>query len=184
MIALLLLKGTSRFQQLYRTIANTVMNSSNSPSSAPGGGTRAHACVLCQQRKVKCSRETPCSACIKSRVECVYRDPAPPKRRKRRSPEDILIARLRRYEELLENAGVKVDGIAGATGDVADAEHVDQSRSRRAFVADNTGHSQSDKQTSRRNEVSDGLPSKRAGSKPATAGRFIVEEGRSRYLEK
>src|SRR2546423_13241607 len=100
-----------------------MMNSLASPASR-GPATRAHACVLCQQRKVKCSRETPCSACIKSRVECVYRDPAPPRRRKRRTPEDILIAKLKRYEELLENAGVKVDPVDGASGGAADDEYV------------------------------------------------------------
>lgn len=159
------------------------MNSSASPASASGGAARAHACVLCQQRKVKCSRETPCSACIKSRVECVYRDPAPPRRRKRRTPEDILLARLKRYEELLENAGVKVDPIGRANdggGGDDDNDVVDERGSRQNSTIDYAGRIGVDELDAKRAE--------RSGSRPtettAFPGRLLVQEGRSRYLEK
>jgi hypothetical protein len=164
------------------------MNSTASPAPTRGGATRAHACVLCQQRKVKCSRETPCSACIKSRVECVYRDPAPPRRRKRRTPEDILLAKLKRYEELLENAGVKVDPVGGASGGAGDGtgddEHFEDYDSRRNSEVDNASHSAQDEYTARQTPLSGGLLSERNGKRPAPQGRFVAEEGRSRYLEK
>lgn len=164
------------------------MNSTASPASARGGATRAHACVLCQQRKVKCSRETPCSACIKSRVECVYRDPAPPRRRKRRTPEDILLAKLKRYEELLENAGIKVDPVGGASGGVGDGagddENFEDYGSRRNSEVDNAGRNAQDEYATRQTPLSDGLPSERSGKRPAPQGRFVAEGGRSRYLEK
>ena len=155
------------------------MSSTASPAPARREASRAHACVLCQQRKVKCSRETPCSACIKSRVECVYRDPAPPRRRKRRSPEDIL-AKLKRYEELLQKAGVKVDPVGGA----GDDEHFEDYDSRRNSEVESASRNAQDEYATRQIPLSDGLPSERSGKRPAPQGRFVAEEGRSRYLEK
>ena len=114
----------------------------------------------------------------------MYRDPAPPRRRKRRSPEDVLLARLKRYEQLLENAGVKVDRIGGANTNAVDDEHLDESGSRRTSMADNAGHNEPDEPIARQNPLSDDLPPTRAGGKSANSGRFVVEEGRSRYLEK
>ncbi|KAL8979008.1 MAG: hypothetical protein Q9177_006250, partial [Variospora cf. flavescens] len=43
------------------------------------------------------------------RVECEYRVPAPPRRRKRQSPDPQLHAKVRRYEEILQQHGVRVD---------------------------------------------------------------------------
>jgi hypothetical protein len=160
------------------------MNSSPSSASAGGAPPRAHACVLCQQRKVKCSRETPCSACIKSRVECVYRDPAPPRRRKRRNPEDVLLARLKRYEELLQNAGVKVVPIGGANGGAAEDERVDERGSRQTSAVDDAGRNEVDEHYTNRTQPSDSLSTETTGGRSAYPGRFIFEEGRSRYLEK
>jgi hypothetical protein len=157
----------------------SMMNSTAPAASASGVAARAHSCVLCQRRKVKCSRETPCSGCIKSRVECVYRDPAPPRKRKRRGPEDIL-AKLKRYEELLENAGFKLDPIGDASGGAGDGEHFEDRSSRENSEVGNT----QDEYAARQIPLSDGLPSEKLGKRPAPQGRFAAEEGRSRYLEK
>lgn len=61
---------------------------------------RVLACVLCQQRKVKCDRKVPCANCIKCQSQCV---PATLTRRERRRrfPERALLERLRKYEDLL-----------------------------------------------------------------------------------
>ncbi|KAL8752908.1 MAG: hypothetical protein Q9184_005586 [Pyrenodesmia sp. 2 TL-2023] len=75
----------------------------------PDRGLQPHSCVICQRRKVKCDRNDPCSNCLKHRVECEYRAPAPPRRRKRQSPDPQLQAKMRRYEEILQEHGVKVD---------------------------------------------------------------------------
>ncbi|EFR05469.1 fungal specific transcription factor domain-containing protein [Nannizzia gypsea CBS 118893] len=72
---------------------------------------KPYACVLCQQRKVKCDRQSPCSGCRRYEINCIYRPPPAPKRRKRRSPEETLLARLRKYEELLVGLGVDVNNI-------------------------------------------------------------------------
>jgi Fungal Zn(2)-Cys(6) binuclear cluster domain len=72
-----------------------------SPSSSlPLKPPRVLACVLCQQRKVKCDRKFPCANCVKSRAQCV---PATltHRRRRRRFPERELLDRLRKYEDLL-----------------------------------------------------------------------------------
>jgi hypothetical protein len=160
------------------------MHSSASPASASGAPTRAHACVLCQQRKVKCSRASPCSSCIKSRAECVYRDPAPPRRRKRRSPEAVLLAKLKRYEELLENAGVKVDPIGPVSRGAAEDDQLDERESRQASAVDSADRNQVDQTDEKRSQFGDILLTESGGGRPANPARFISEEGRSRYLEK
>jgi hypothetical protein len=49
-----------------------------------------YSCQICQQRKVKCSRTVPCNNCVRHSVECVYRAPAPPNRRRKRAAEQEL----------------------------------------------------------------------------------------------
>ncbi|KAI8956681.1 fungal-specific transcription factor domain-containing protein [Daldinia sp. FL1419] len=68
-------------------------------SSSSGKPPRVLACVLCQNRKIKCDRRTPCSNCIKANVTCTPSTPAPA--RKRRRPNQDLQQRLARCEELL-----------------------------------------------------------------------------------
>jgi hypothetical protein len=82
----------------------------DSASPAANKITRGHSCVLCQQRKVKCDKQKPtCGNCIKARAECVPSAPTLPRRRKRKIVETDLVARLRRYEQLLKTHGIKVD---------------------------------------------------------------------------
>lgn len=66
------------------------------------------ACLLCQQRKVRCDRKFPCANCIKSRVQCVP-STLVPRQRKRRFPERELLERLRQYEDLLQQNHVKFE---------------------------------------------------------------------------
>ncbi|KAI0407362.1 fungal-specific transcription factor domain-containing protein [Xylaria palmicola] len=68
-------------------------------ASTPGKSPRILACVLCQNRKIKCDRHSPCSNCVKANVPCTPSTPAPP--RKRRRPNQDLQQRLARCEELL-----------------------------------------------------------------------------------
>ncbi|KUJ11564.1 uncharacterized protein LY89DRAFT_654212 [Mollisia scopiformis] len=69
---------------------------------------RILACVLCQQRKVRCDRKSPCANCIKAQVECIP-STLQPRRRRRQFPESDLLERLRRYEDLLRQKGVEVE---------------------------------------------------------------------------
>jgi hypothetical protein len=80
------------------------------PSAAPA--PRKHPCLLCQQRKVRCDRNEPCSNCIKAGVaKCEAAPQYPPRKRKKRFPEAELLARLRRYERHLRSYGADIDAI-------------------------------------------------------------------------
>ncbi|KAJ5259505.1 hypothetical protein N7478_012486 [Penicillium angulare] len=68
--------------------------------------TRGHSCALCQQRKVRCDQQKPCTNCIRAHVECKIVPPQPARRKKRKLQEDDLVERLRRYEELMTRNGV------------------------------------------------------------------------------
>ncbi|KAL1895632.1 hypothetical protein Sste5346_005102 [Sporothrix stenoceras] len=88
---------------------------SQTPRAAPStSGTapeaRVLACVMCQQRKVKCNRKFPCNNCIRLGVSCV---PATlnPRRSRRRFPERELLDRVRRYEALLRQNHVHFDSL-------------------------------------------------------------------------
>ncbi|KAI6784934.1 putative transcriptional regulatory protein-like protein [Emericellopsis cladophorae] len=75
---------------------------SANPNLPPPGPRqpRVLACVLCQHRKIKCDRNTPCSNCVKANVTCTPSTPAPA--RKRRRPNQDLQERLARCEALLK----------------------------------------------------------------------------------
>ena len=80
------------------------------PRSGQSGKTRLISCSTCQQRKVKCDKAQPtCSNCAKHRTSCVYIPPALPIRKKRKSPEEQLVGRLRRYERLLRAHNIPTD---------------------------------------------------------------------------
>ena len=76
-----------------------------SPSSHLLKPQRVLACVICQQRKVKCDRKFPCANCIKSQAQCVPATLAQ-RRRRRRNPERVLLERLRKYEDLLRQNNI------------------------------------------------------------------------------
>jgi hypothetical protein len=65
----------------------------------------SRSCALCQKRKVKCDRQTPCSGCRKAGVHCIYRAPHPPRRRKKDADSNVFTL-LKKYEELLERNGI------------------------------------------------------------------------------
>ncbi|KAI0024400.1 fungal-specific transcription factor domain-containing protein [Xylariomycetidae sp. FL0641] len=80
-------------------------------AAPPPKPPRVLACVLCQNRKIKCDRNSPCSNCVKSNVTCTPSTPAPA--RKRRRPNQDLQQRLARCEELLSQyANAKPDASA------------------------------------------------------------------------
>ncbi|PTD11175.1 hypothetical protein HYE67_010251 [Fusarium culmorum] len=62
---------------------------------------RILSCILCQQRKKKCDKKTPCSNCTRLGAVCTPSKPATP--RKRRRPNQELLERLSRCEELLRH---------------------------------------------------------------------------------
>lgn len=84
--------------------------SDNRPLEAPGSRPhprphRVLACVLCQQRKVKCDRQFPCAHCVKSRAQCVP-STLTQRRRKRKFGDRELLDHLRKYEDLLRENNI------------------------------------------------------------------------------
>lgn len=67
---------------------------------------RILACVLCQQRKVKCDRQFPCNNCVRAGAQCIT---AGTRQRRRRFPERELLERLRRYEGLLRRNNIQFE---------------------------------------------------------------------------
>ncbi|CZS94877.1 related to binuclear zinc cluster transcription factor that regulates the ratio between aurofusarin and rubrofusarin biosynthesis [Rhynchosporium agropyri] len=77
---------------------------------------RVLACLLCQQRKVKCDRKHPCANCIKSRAQCLPATQVP-RQRKRRFPERELLDRLRRYEDIMRRNNIEFDPLHKESSD-------------------------------------------------------------------
>lgn len=71
--------------------------------------TKGHSCFLCQQRKVRCDRNKPCSNCLKAGAECTVSTASTPRRRCRKEPEQDLIKRLNKYETLMAKHGIKFE---------------------------------------------------------------------------
>ena len=79
-------------------------STTKSASSKPA---KVFSCLRCYNRRVKCDRQQPCGGCIKSNAECVFRERPPPRRRKQRTQEGALLERLKQYETLLNQSGIK-----------------------------------------------------------------------------
>ncbi|KAK3327036.1 hypothetical protein B0T19DRAFT_460069 [Cercophora scortea] len=93
---------------------------SSSSSSKP---QRILACVLCQQRKVKCDRKFPCANCVRAGVHCVPANMLGPRPRRRRFPERELLDRLGHYESLLRQHNVRFEPLHPPDPNSVNAEH-------------------------------------------------------------
>jgi hypothetical protein len=71
------------------------------------------ACVRCFERKVRCDKQNPCSACVRQNVQCIFRPPKQSKRRQLLASEDLVNERLRRYEALLREKGIDPNQVPG-----------------------------------------------------------------------
>jgi hypothetical protein len=119
-------------------ISTVTFLQSQSPKPA-----RVLACVLCQQRKVKCDRKHPCGHCIKSRARCVPATQVSRPRR-RRYTERELLEHLRKYEELLCQNNIKFEPLHRNLAGEKDSPNVEGS-----YDSENEQLS-----TARRNDVS------------------------------
>ena len=163
-------------------------SSDQSTQAQSGKPAKLISCVQCQQRKVKCNKESPCSHCTKSRLECIYRPPAPPRRGKRKHSEAGLLARLRRCEELLHGSGIQLDddgNISGTDGNVeAASNHV---KTLEVEAAANRGQTYANAliHASAGQFEDPSLP--KTGSKSngsaADRGDMVMEDGNPRYIE-
>lgn len=137
-------------------------------NSSTADGLKAHACVLCQRRKVKCDRRQPCATCAKAWLVCEYREPLPPRRRKKKDSEASLAARVRHYEHALQKAGIDVSSI-----DAENPLRMSAGNTREAEIIHNTPVSRDNHSiTSTENSPGQG------------PGRLVSRKGRSLYLDK
>lgn len=81
-------------------MASTASSSVNVPSR------RTYSCIRCADRKVRCDRQKPCSACVKQNVDCTYHPSPAPRKRRKRTVDPVLTDRLRYYETLLQEQGI------------------------------------------------------------------------------
>lgn len=66
-----------------------------------------HSCTTCARRKVKCDKLRPCSNCLRSQRECIYRAPAPSQRHRKRPADEDLLSKISEYEHLLRRNNVQ-----------------------------------------------------------------------------
>ncbi|KAL7623184.1 hypothetical protein AAE478_006865 [Parahypoxylon ruwenzoriense] len=148
-----------------------------------------YSCLQCKYRKVKCDRVDPCANCRKAGAGCVYRAPPPPRGRRKRIHQEVLIERgssagsrddgallqpgehvsereqellekVRRYEDLLKGLGV----VKRTTVDARDGKETDLSpRDQSTLTARMTAR---------------GLDLTAAGD-----GKLVAKYGKSRYLD-
>ncbi|KUI65811.1 hypothetical protein VM1G_02514 [Cytospora mali] len=84
-------------------------------ATPPTKPKRVLACVLCQQRKVKCDRKFPCANCVRASVQCVPAHTLTSRQRRRRFPERELLERLRHYENLLRQNDIEFEPLHSST---------------------------------------------------------------------
>jgi hypothetical protein len=125
--------------------------------SEPGQGPKKFSCKLCHQRKVKCDRFSPCGYCSRRQDVCVYEIPPPPKRRKRAHEGDD--GQIRPHPRLNENLPTPLQTDTASSVTALAPEY-----SRSSTISDAI------REASREN--------------PASDGRLISDQGRTRYLDK
>lgn len=121
--------------------------------------TRGHSCVSCQRRKVKCDKQKPCSNCTKTRIDCVQSTPL--RRRRKKTSESDLAAKLRKYEHLLKKHGIDID-----------EDDDDPLESSTATTLSQTHH------------INQKLSLEVPRNPSDERGMFINEKGNSRYVER
>lgn len=111
-------------------------------------------CQPCVRRKVKCDKAVPsCASCEKAKLECLYKAPQPPRKRKRRESEDVH-QRLARYERVIQENGL-----------------LSTTEARSPSCQGTPG------------SVHDDGPARTAHSGAAKTGRLVSEDGKSRYID-
>ena len=150
-------------------MAEPVESASSTDSTSEG--LRPHACTICQRRKVKCDRKNPCSNCVKAEAECEYRDPLPPRRRRKvQQPDAMLMARLKRCEATLKRIGINPDAVGSGS---------------RAQLPP-TGNGEASTGT-RAHSIKRSIPQEAYSSSdtaPQRSGKLVAKDGRSIYFHK
>ncbi|ETS77901.1 hypothetical protein PFICI_09963 [Pestalotiopsis fici W106-1] len=80
-------------------------------------GKQPYACIRCAARKVKCDRNSPCAACTRHQVECVFNLAHPPRNRHKRGQQQALKDRIKQYEALLLEKGIDPERLPDTSSD-------------------------------------------------------------------
>lgn len=70
-----------------------------------------YSCVTCARRKVKCDKLSPCSTCSKSQVACIYRDPVPSQRYRKRVSQRDLLSKIQELETILQSNRIPFEAL-------------------------------------------------------------------------
>jgi Fungal Zn(2)-Cys(6) binuclear cluster domain len=145
------------------------VKSDSPPSAASGGGGATslgleakYSCLTCHRRKVKCDRGRPCGNCTRNNSDCEYRAPPAP-RRKKKAQDQVLLAKLARYEEHMKKHGIEVEEPKSISQDEDELE-VDR-----------------DEEASK---VADPPKKPTPPSVKMEPGTLVLDGGKTRYLEK
>ncbi len=65
-----------------------------------------HSCVACTRRKVKCDKLSPCSSCHRAQAACIYREPPPSQRHRKRLTHSDLLSKIQELETLLQSNSI------------------------------------------------------------------------------
>lgn len=92
------------------TETSTELLAQAEPKSKDPSDLKPLSCTNCRQRKIKCDKSNPCSACKRSGIDCVFpKRLRVPKRRQgvrsSKSRDDELLRRIGKLEALVENMG-------------------------------------------------------------------------------
>jgi hypothetical protein len=87
-------------------LLNLAIMNSTTTSLGTGPPQAPFACVRCSERKVKCDKQSPCTTCVRHKIQCIYRTPKPSRRRRARYKETLIDERLKHYEALLQENGI------------------------------------------------------------------------------
>lgn len=73
-----------------------------------------YSCVTCARRKVKCDKLSPCSTCSKSQVACIYRDPVPSQRYRKRVTQRDLLSKIQELETILHSNRIPFEALGNS----------------------------------------------------------------------
>ncbi|KAL5116389.1 hypothetical protein ACEQ8H_005737 [Pleosporales sp. CAS-2024a] len=76
------------------------------PTPVRTSARASYSCIRCSERKVKCDRQRPCSACTKHNADCVYSTFKSARRQHKRVKVQVLAERIDQYEALLQKHGI------------------------------------------------------------------------------
>lgn len=142
--------------------------SKSGPVSAGDGGPSPNlrSCLTCRRRKVRCDKKSPCSNCVRAKIECIFPGPGRAPRKSRKPPDAELLDRLRRLEGVVSSLNAQVEE--------HEQEAVHREKGRTSSAEDGACPYVNGNLTVAVDNSVEGLENR--------FGRLVFEKGRSRYI--